>query len=459
MFQGFVDVDALRLMGDSAYEWHLPEVRGMNRDSGIALLDRAAEVGLLTPYSNGYYSIHPAVPWFFKKMFDEYYADSVVRAEQAFVKAIAGLGNYYSNLYKGGRPDVIGILASEEPNLLYARQLARTHGWWHALVETMQGLDELYDHTGRHAEWARLVNKIVPDFIDPVHGGPLPGREEEWGLINDYRVRIFRKARQWVEAEQLQNACVERDRKRATVALTLPPGELEGVLRDHVRTLAAGIHGLGQIQRAMNQPTCVESYKECYELALRIGDKRSAGVAALNLGNAYKDLPSLRNLDEAERWCRRDLELESDADQMGRAKALMQLGSVNLQRFKDGQPASEPSPRTMADLNKALQLYLQSLDVLPTNAIEDLAVVHVQLGNIYDEGINSDLALGHYRKSINYYESAGNLYGAAQTRYNVAIALAGEVALPMPKNTPLPRCVTTKLMERAPQRKFSKRSS
>jgi hypothetical protein len=66
LFQGFVDVAALRLMGDPDNEWCLPEVRGLAREAGMALLDRAAEVGLLTVHGGGYYSIHPALPWFFK---------------------------------------------------------------------------------------------------------------------------------------------------------------------------------------------------------------------------------------------------------------------------------------------------------------------------------------------------------------------------------------------------------
>ena len=72
-FQGFVDVDALRAMGNPDAEWCLPEVRSLTREAGIALLDRAAEIGLLTPHGGGYYSIHPALPWYFKSLFDQYY--------------------------------------------------------------------------------------------------------------------------------------------------------------------------------------------------------------------------------------------------------------------------------------------------------------------------------------------------------------------------------------------------
>ena len=63
LFQGFIDVDALRLMGNQSQPGGpVPAVAGLDRDTGIALLDRAAEVGLLTGYRGGYYDVHPPSP-------------------------------------------------------------------------------------------------------------------------------------------------------------------------------------------------------------------------------------------------------------------------------------------------------------------------------------------------------------------------------------------------------------
>jgi hypothetical protein len=72
-FQGFVDVDVLRQMGHPDAPYCLPEVRGLTRERGMALLDRATEIGLLTAHGGGYYSIHPALPWYFRSMFEKYY--------------------------------------------------------------------------------------------------------------------------------------------------------------------------------------------------------------------------------------------------------------------------------------------------------------------------------------------------------------------------------------------------
>ena len=52
------------------------------------------------------------------------------------------------------------------------------------------------------------------------------------------------------------------------------------------------------------------------------------------------------------------------------------------------------------------------------------------LGSIYGDASDLDRALTHYREAIRYLEAAGNLYVAAQTRYNVAYDLANVGRLP-----------------------------
>jgi hypothetical protein len=139
LFQGFVDVDALRFMGASEVEWCLSEVKGLTREAGIPLLDRAVEVGLLTARGGGYYNIHPALPWFFRQLFEQYYSEARLAGARAFVEAMGELGRYYWQQYENGNRDVIGALASEEANLLHARSLARANGWWRRVISAMQG--------------------------------------------------------------------------------------------------------------------------------------------------------------------------------------------------------------------------------------------------------------------------------------------------------------------------------
>lgn len=419
LFQGFVDVDALRIMGNPKTSWCLPAVRGLTREEGIAPLDRAAEVGLLTSFGGGYYGIHPALPWFFKGLFERCYPAEDLAAVRAFVEAIGELGSYYHNQYGAGNRDVLNVLRVEEANLLHARRLARTHSLWYRVISTMQGLRQLYYHTGRRAEWKRLVEEIVPDFVDPESDGPLPGREEEWGLVTEYRVGLAQEERRLAEAERLQTIHVEWDRQRAAPFYAKPAAELEDEERHTVRTLAASLHELGEIRRKLGAE-CVPAYEEALELSEQIGERAGAAVCAFNLGNAFYDLSSLRDLDQAERWYRRSLELYDERERHDRGQCLGQLGSVAYERFREALTGSRPEEEILQHLNKAVRLYHEALDLLPRDAVNDLAVAHNQLGIIYRDVGDLDRAVQHYRESIHYEEMQGNLYGAAQTRFNVA---------------------------------------
>jgi tetratricopeptide (TPR) repeat protein len=345
-------------------------------------------------------------------------------AKRAFVEAMSSLGSHYGLNYDSGNREVIHLLYNEEANLLHARQIARANGWWSSIINSMFALDTLYGHSGRRAEWAVLVNEIVPDFVDPATNGPFEGREEQWGFVTDYRVRIAREARQWAEAERLMCAKVEWSRQRAKPALAAPSSKLNEAQRNVIQSLAASVNQLGQILRKQSNPECVKTYQEDYELSLQIDDKTGAAIAAFNLGRAYKDIPALHDLAQAERWYWHSLELHDKRDELGRGRCHEELGVVAYERFKEARDANKPKEELFKHINEAVKFYLQALDLLPPTAVEDLAVTHNALSVIYEEGA-SDLAraLPHYHEAIAYFEKAGALYNAAIARRNVATAL------------------------------------
>jgi tetratricopeptide (TPR) repeat protein len=407
LFQGFVQVAALQ------------HVAGITREAGIRLLDRAAEAGLLTAHGGGYYSIHPALPWFFHGLFEQQDAEARERALRAYVEAMGDLGNYYHRQYNEGNRDVIVALKAEEPNLLHARALATQRGWFDLVIGPMQGLRTLYGHTGRRAEWARLVEEIVPDFVDPATEGPLADREDDWSLVTEYRFRLAHEARRWEEAERLQRVHVDWSRRLAR--------EDD---RNSIRTLAISLHELGEILRETGRPECVDGYRESFDLLLRINDGPAAANPAFNLGHAYKDLSALRDLDEAELWYRKSLDLRAKGDRMYRATSLGQLGLVAYERFREARAAKQPAPELLRHLNHALRQYREALEMTPPDAVGQFATIHNALGVIYRNAGDLDRALPHCRESIRLEEAQGNLYGAALTRDNVAATLmqAGRLA-------------------------------
>ncbi len=345
LFQGVVAAAVLQTMGIPEAAWCLPEVKALTREAGVELLDRAAEAGLLTALHGGYYSIHPALPWFFRRLFDQHYSKTRAAATRAFVEAIADMANYYASQHQAGNPDVIRDLTAEEANLVRARSLARSYGWWFPVLGMMQGLRTLYQHTGRDAEWSLLVEEMVPDFVDPATQGPLPGKEEGWSLVTGYRARLDRQARAWDQAERLQALVVAWNRRRVAASLENPPaGDVSE--KNSLRSLAVSLQDRALIQQDRGSAACIDGYTEALSLAGRIADVHVASVLAFNLGNAYLDLAEIRDLALAEHWYHCSLELRAQEDYAGKATGLGQLGTVAHRRFR-GSKRSRPTNREL----------------------------------------------------------------------------------------------------------------
>ena len=429
LFQGFTDIDALVRMGRPDMPGGpVAAAAGLTREAGIALLDRAADVGLLTAYGDGYYAVHPAIPWHLHTLFTRYYgpdgSPSADRAIRAWTDATSRLGIYYHRRYYEGHTRLTAILGAEEANLLHARRLALTHHWHDLIIGAMQGLRTLYDHTGRAIEWRRLVDELVPEFTDPATGGPRTGREEESAILTGYQVSIAWDARDWPAAQQLLNAVITRRRERAADVLAIPPGELDDRQLNQIRNLAAAMGQLGQMLQEQDDPGCVQAYQEAMELYQRTGDRRIEGTAAFNLGNAYLGIAALRDLDQAEQWYRRFLQLLDEHDTFGRAQGIGQLGSVAYERFTDDLASGAPGDQLQEYLDAAASAYHQALSLFPDNAVGDLAVVHHALGSIYGAAGDSATALGHYQRAIHYHERQDNRYSAGWTRHSAAGTLA-----------------------------------
>ena len=237
---------------------------------------------------------------------------------------------------------MIGVLAEEEANLLHARSLARSNGWWDRVISTMQGLRQYYQHTGRAVEWSRLVEEVVPDFVNPATDGPLPGKEEGWSLVTYYRVLLAEDARQWDKAERLQSQRVSWDRQRVTPILAKPPQAWTADEKNDVRTLSSSLHEQSEIQRGQGSAMCVDGYLEALSLAEQIQETQGAATCAFNLGHAYGALLGIRDLALAERWYQRSLDRRAKEDRMGRAGCLGQLGSVAHERFLDARKTGPP---------------------------------------------------------------------------------------------------------------------
>jgi tetratricopeptide (TPR) repeat protein len=432
LFRDTADADALRLMGvpDIAGADAVPELAGLDRDAVIGLLDRAAGIGLLEPLGPGseYYRIHPAAPWYFTTLFAASYGPPGGPAvERAYTSAIGYLGHYYLSQADGGHEArVVQVLRAEEANLLHALDLARAAGLWAAEAGCLQGLNVLYERTGRDGEWARLVAAVTPDFTDPATGGPLPGREDQWNIVTSYRVRLAGAAEDWTAATALQTTLIAWSRDQAAAALATPPASLTPVQRIQISNLVFALTELGITLRYQDDPGCLPHFQEAFTLDQRIGERPAQALDALNLGNAYLTVPGLRDLDQAEHWYQHSLSLRSDGERLGRAVSLSALGAVALARFDDALAAGQAASVLLAHLNDALRSYQQALELIPADHHAERGTWEHQLGNIYERAGDTSQALRHYQQAIQHEEARGNIFGAGKTRYNIALLLAAD---------------------------------
>jgi tetratricopeptide (TPR) repeat protein len=405
----------------------LPEFKGKTKQHLTSVLDRARDTGLLTHLAGTWYTIHPALPWFLRQLFARHYdgqqgRSTATAALRAWVEAIGELGNYYHDQFGEGNRDVIQLLDLEEANLLHARRTARRHGWWDCVISAMQGLRALYEYQGRQSEWFRLVAEIVPDYCAP-DDAPIPGREDEYGLVMGYRVDLTQEHdRDLPRAATLQEKVVALARQQAAPALALPPdAALDPVQRNRIRTLGASVFALGQILWEQGNPDCVAAYEEDIRYAQRIQDTAGEATDHYNLGHAYMQIPAIRNLDAAEAAYQRSLDAWAENDLLNRSKTIKQIGMVHHERFKESRQRGEAAETVLKHAQAAEQHYHQALALCPATALTDLGPFHNELGILYKQVGQIEAAREHYEEAAQYFGQTGNRFHAGATRFNLAL--------------------------------------
>lgn len=421
LFQGVVDVDALVAMGDERNPGRAAPYAGHDRAAWLVLLDRAAEIGLLTRHGGGYYSLHPALPWFLKDQFDRAFGAAAPPPLRGYVEAIGGLANFWADRFiDTGERGAIAALGAQEANLLHARALALRHGWVTRAVSAMQGLRQLYPASGRWAAWADLVEQLVPAVEDPVTGGPRPGLEQAWSLVVEHRVGLAEQRRDHPAALALLESRVNVDRSSTADLHDADPAALDHRQRHRLRSLGVALEQWGRRLRDAGDAGCIAALTEAKASFERLGLRRDAAIAGFNLGQSYRDVAAVRDLAAAEAATRESLALHEDSDPVGRAQCHGQLGAIAWARFGDASAAGADHASLTGHLQAAHDGYTAALSLLPADAHDDLAVSHHQLGVIFATIGAVDPAAGHYRQAIRHQEARGDRYHAALTRRNLA---------------------------------------
>jgi hypothetical protein len=426
LFQEFVLTESFAQLGES----DLPQLRGLTSTKAAELLERAAEIGLLNKVTNIGYEIHPALPWYFRQLFEAAFglpeSEPAIAALHAYVETVAVVSSVLTSAHGEGQ-NTFFYLAVEEANMLNAFRIALARSWWDELFGMMGGLASLYRHTGQITQWTRLVGQVTAKLADPATDGPLPGLKDEWVSLTHYRVMLAEGARDFALAEKLQRLALTLQRNGAAEALTLPPEQLDEEQWNRVRSVAISEELLASMLRGQQKAECLEHYKESLRLCERIGARHEASLTAYNLAIAYLETPGVKDLDQCEYWNRRGLELTDSGDRLGQARFQRELGNVSYERFVEAREAGVGREAVVRHITAAAEAYHEALALAPPDARHSLAVTHGRLGKIYALIGRLDLAIQHYQRAIQYNETGGDVYLAAVNRHNLAgdLYLAG----------------------------------
>ncbi len=426
-FQGFVDVQAICSMSYPGYDWCVPNVEHLTRDAGIALLDRAVDIGLLEAEGNGFYVVHPAASWLLKRLFDASDSDldspfpKKSSITLAFIETMGGVGAIYDLAYTAGDPRAVSGLIAEEQNLLHAWRLARERSQHIQVIGTMQGLFTLYKHTGRWKEWADIVVAVIPDFVDP-SGDPMPGLGDEWSVVMRYRANLALRFGKLDEASCILQTLVHWHRDHLGDTTNTPPNILTRI-EEYDIGLIASLSELGALQMEINDSECIATLMSALKHAEQVGERSETAPICRNIAVAYLRCPSVQDLDHAEIWCTRALMLCELENRRLRANCLSDMGAIAHRRFREAYANRLPEEVLAGHMTDAYRFYSEAIELTPPDAVTELAPDYRELGAMLFEANNVEAALSCCRKALRCYEVAENVYRSANVRHTIAVGL------------------------------------
>ena len=388
------------------------------------VLRQAAEIGLLSAIGGGFFLVHPALPWYFQRLFTETFGPLThpdgEAAAKAYVNTFAYIADVYLRAQIAGNQNIISLAAADEANFLNAHDLAIRYQLWDQVMGPMRGLQILYEHTGRDSELARLAEELAPYLTEASTGLPPPDLEQDFLVLAEFRTRVARRARNGELAERLLRASLQVSERRAEAARGAPAASRD---MNRIRSLGVDYNHLGLVLKDQNKPECVEYYEKALTIFEEIEDSSGIAHTAGNLANAYMIFPALQNLDLTEKWLLTAIQHYGD-DLAGRTRCLGQLAQVKYMQLKKILADGTDSGMAERTWREATELLNEAFRLTPDEAIRELSLLHKIGAQLYQLVGETDRAMSHYQQSIRMYEQLGQPFMAGARRIDTAQCLA-----------------------------------
>jgi tetratricopeptide (TPR) repeat protein len=403
-----------------------PRVRALaaqvTGDDVERVLRQAAEIGLVSPLDRGFFLVHPALPWYFQRLFAETFGPPDGPEGEAAVRAYVETMNYLANKYHQVHITVpariLPVVILQEANFLNARHLAIRHQWRDLVMLPTRGLEIFYEFTGRDLELARLTQELVPLLTDPSTGLPPPGLEQDFLALTEMRSRLARRARNWELAERLLRTSLQVSERRAEAARSAAEPD-----RVAIRSLGIDYQHLALLLIEQGRPESIGYLEKALAIFEEVEAWTEAARAAANIANVYLTRREASDLNLAEKWLMTAIE-RFGADRLGRGKCLAQLAQVKYGQLEHSLAAGADQEAAREIWTAAVQLVNEAFQQLPEEAIRDLASVHDVAGDLCRSARDVDQALSHYRQRIRISEELGQRYDAGVGRWKAASTLA-----------------------------------
>ncbi|WP_066364311.1 CHAT domain-containing protein [Herbidospora mongoliensis] len=386
---------------------------GPGYDDVAALLDRAADMGLLARHPGDLFTLHPLLPRWIA-------VEDAARAriDAAVVAEYDGYGHaLFANVVMGS-PELKSLIAIEEPQLLSARTLALAGPAPEAAIGPMQALRLLYEHQGRTGSWAGLLADLVPGLLSPDTFLP----HDHLAFTDDANLVILAGY-------------------GAALASIRHGGERAAQVREAFRR---GRSGEGQPRNTavgLLDSTDLADLVRVADIAHSIGDVVLEARGLVSIGHwhlnqqdagAREEFHAFGHFQEA-------LGLAGDRDSDLAALALQGLASTRMQTMerlmaehvrrlvdegvlKPGRITVDLTKEAAAAVTDAGRYYELALGQLGDRADRG-AILH-QIGTIHEMRGDFDRALARFQEAIALHVAASDRFKAAVSRAAVAYLLA-----------------------------------
>ncbi|WP_406485991.1 tetratricopeptide repeat protein [Streptomyces phaeochromogenes] len=358
LFHGVAFAPALAVFSEQS---ETPErFQGCTVVQWVAMMERAANLGLLTPVSTGAYRLHPALPAHLTAQWHTHSPDTHASEQASAINALIVAHVFVSHWLNG---EISGGDAQLGFNLIGIQQ---------RMLGTMLG------HTLEGSRWADA--KVILAALDAYWRAR--------GLVNEARSWLDR-VRLAVEAPDGAPPAMGSPAAALWVFAAVSQGELyfrAGQLDDAENTYRA------VLRSQLQQPDV-------------LGSDWTLALAYRRLGNVANERG---RLGEAEEWYRRALTIdEEDGNRPGMAADYHQLGTV----------AEE-----LEQWDEAKEWYRRALTIDEEDGNRPgMATVYHQLGTVAQRRERVEEAEGWYRRSLAIHEELGDRPGIAGSYYQLGM--------------------------------------